>query len=398
MENSTDRTTDQTGETAGRTPAPAEHRVARTNPGTTAGSERSEPTRIPGVRYRKVTRHRPETVVIDGHPETRDAPYDTWVPVPPRDWDRVLRRGVVAVAIGATVLAAVAATAGIGGFLSTLLPAQVAYAVAVVFDCVWLTCTAIEWLERFDPRRARGARLAGWAALLISMSVVIAFGARHDMPAAGAAAASVSPTAKLLWWLVLRLYSVPLSDTTRFWLRRRQERVTATAALARQLQRLNHTEAYMHAVYGPTALRATDLENAAPPSTGHRPDTAHASAAESAAPPDEAAPPTPGHPLRTTPEPPTRPPAAAHSAAGQADFPGHSGAGDGGAPVVRVITMPSIAETVRTVLAHHPHASPSDLTARVAAVHGHRDGLAETVRRTRSRIEGNTKRRTSAPS
>ncbi|MEU0186302.1 hypothetical protein ABZ312_34840 [Streptomyces sp. NPDC006207] len=40
---------------------------------------------VPGVKYRLVRRFRPETTVIDGVSETRDVPYDTWEPVPPRD-------------------------------------------------------------------------------------------------------------------------------------------------------------------------------------------------------------------------------------------------------------------------------------------------------------------------
>ena len=59
----------------------------------------------PGVRYRKVTRTREETTVINGIPSTRDVPYDSWEPVPPREWDDVILRGVTALAITVTVVA-----------------------------------------------------------------------------------------------------------------------------------------------------------------------------------------------------------------------------------------------------------------------------------------------------
>src|SRR4051812_36978425 len=89
--------------------------------------------RQPGVRYRKVTREREERTVIDGRASMRRVPYTTYVALPPRDWDEIIRRGVTGVAIVVTVLAAAGTTASIGGLLSRMLHPAVAYAVGVVF-------------------------------------------------------------------------------------------------------------------------------------------------------------------------------------------------------------------------------------------------------------------------
>ena len=43
-------------------------------------SEGTEQPRTPGVRYRKVTRTRDETTIINGIPSTREVPYEAGCP------------------------------------------------------------------------------------------------------------------------------------------------------------------------------------------------------------------------------------------------------------------------------------------------------------------------------
>lgn len=145
--------------------------------------------RIPGVKYRKVRLHRTETTVIDGVPSTRRVPYDGWEPVPPREWDDLILRGVTGVAIGFTAVAVAGGTASLGGLLDPLVPSLVAYGMGSVFAVAWMFCLAIEWLNRTAPDRARPARIAGWFFLLLSMCAVAAYGHTKDA----------------LWWRLRRV-------------------------------------------------------------------------------------------------------------------------------------------------------------------------------------------------
>lgn len=353
--------------------------------------------RILGVRYRRIRRERQETVTIDGTPEIRTVPYDVWVPAPPHDWDRIIARAVVTAAVAVTALAVSGTTASIGGLLTTLVPVVIAYCVAVVFDASWLVCIAVEWLERHDPDRARAARNAGWGALLISMAATVTFGHHLNETAAGAVGGAVSLLAKGLWWLVLRYYAVPLSDAVAFWLRRRREKVSAKIALSAQIRRLNQHEAYVAAAFGPDAARAAALASGGPdalPTLGNQPDTAvptgHIEAEGSTTQPVV----DPDRRGTGRVKNPAKPPVS--------DVPGHDtdSSGQDQAPDaeededIRSIAAPTIAQTMRAVLKEKPKISDFDLLNEVVAVHGEPRSvdrlrtLAETVRRTRSRIEG----------
>lgn len=376
-------------------------------------SDTPEQPRIPGVRYRKVTRYRMETTTIDGQSETREVPYEAWEPVPPRDLDSLVLRAVTGVAIGATALAIVGTTASVGGLLGHVVPSPVAYSVALVFDAVWLACLGIEWLERLDPKRARPARNAGWAALLISMGAVYAYGDVLGEPVAGAAGATVGLLAKGLWALVLRHYAVPLSDGVAFWFRRQEERVTARAAIANRLRRLNRNDAYLQAAYPETAKAAEAVMTTHPapaltgsdtsppvsgqsyvPVSGHKRETVPSG--QPVPPPVQPAPPVPPTAPPAPPAPPVPPtgglghPEESVQDAEQGPG-GESPAGGGTSPDLRPVGgSASIAGTIRALLAEGPDITDQDLITRVATVHG--DGgepvrFADTVTRTRRRIE-----------
>ncbi|MGC0418356.1 hypothetical protein [Embleya sp. AB8] len=404
--------------------------------------------RLPGVRYRKVTRTRQESVTIDGHTRTRDVPYDAWVPRQPRDWDAVVLRGVTGVAAVVTVLTVTGTTAAIGGLLAPLLVGEIAYSIAVVFDVVMLCCIALEWLERFDRARAWAPRNAGWTCLAISMGAIITFGREHGHLAAGVAGAFLPLLGKVLWALVLRQYAVPLSDGVAYWLTARREEIGARAALSAQLRRLDAQTAHTHAAYGLEAAARTAAITAPPavlspaaqlpapvavaPAAAPVPTTAVAVAPVPSpviappmpnvpAPVPVAAVPVapapvvpattvPGHPACTPETPiadttgqPSRTVSAQLSAPLTAPAPtvdGHAAnttdtpAADVSEHVreapqtstVQPISALTIAGTIREILRVDLAISDDDLTTRVATIHGHTPRLAETVRRTRDRI------------
>lgn len=172
--------------------------------------------RIPGVKYREVTRTRLETTTINGISESREVPYTVLEPVPPRDWDALVVRGVTFFAVLVTLLAAVATTAAVGGLLDKVIPAAFAYGAGVLFTGSWLICLGVQWLERRDPRRALPASVAGWGALVIGMACVVAYGIDLNEPLAGGAGACLDLLAKGVCTLVIRYYATPLSEPVAF--------------------------------------------------------------------------------------------------------------------------------------------------------------------------------------
>lgn len=221
---------------------------------------------IPGIRYRIEKRTRMVPVTIDGVTEDVEEEYRVRVPVPPRDWDTTLQRGVLGLALVFTTISAAWTTAGIGQLLATTIVAVIAYGAALVFDGLWIGCLILEWLDRYDPQRAKTAKVTGWVALGLAMVAVVVHGAHHDQLAAGLVGATVSAAAKGLWVLVLRRYAVPLSDTVSGWLNQRRQKITVKQALSAELLRLHRQEMRTAALYGMTpaaarAITATGVPN-----------------------------------------------------------------------------------------------------------------------------------------
>lgn len=206
--------------------------------------------REPGVRYRKVTRHRDETTVIDGVTSTRKVPYETWVPVPPRDWDDAILRGVTVLAVGVTGIAMVGTTASVGGLLSVLVPAVVAYGLGVVFSSAWLACLGLEWVGRLNPQRVNPARVGGWVALVISMGSVFTYGYTLHQPFAGGVGSCIDLLAKGLWALLIHYHAVPFSEGVAHWISDQEQKLAGRALLTARLSRLNRRAAYQRAVGG----------------------------------------------------------------------------------------------------------------------------------------------------
>ncbi|WP_327421854.1 hypothetical protein OG763_15060 [Streptomyces sp. NBC_01230] len=321
--------------------------------------EATEQPRTPGVKYRKVTRHREETTVIDGVPSTRNVAYDAWEPVPPREWDEMILRGATGVIVGVTGMAIVATTASLGGLLSAIVPDVVAYGAGGLFTAAWVTAMAFEWLDRIDPERGKAARIAGWCFLLLSMGAVFTYGFTLNQPWAGGFGACIDLLSKGLWALLIRHHAVPLDEGVAHWVTQQEQKLASRELLSGRLLRLNRRAAYQRAVGGVEYQAAGAIL---------------ASAQTTSLPPAEQTP----EPAPSAPVPPA--------------------AGEGGdeqkapVPTVTEIDRQSIAAIVREVIAHNPKVSDAELvTAVKEAGHPDRPNLADTVRRTALRVDPSRK-------
>ncbi|MFI0934629.1 hypothetical protein ACH4RG_23265 [Streptomyces sp. NPDC021019] len=352
--------------------------------------------RIPGVRYTTETRYRAVTADVFGEETTEYEPYTVDVPVPPRDWDMVLFRFVLSVALMATIVAIVWSTAAIGSLLEKIATPGIAYAAASTFELLWILSLAAERLLRRTPDRVRRARIAGWVGLLIVTGAVIVHGVNEDQVAAGILGGVVSFLAKGAWWVVFSVKQVRLRPRLEQWLARRVEETAAEEYVLDARQQLGGRAAYNAAIYGAAeaqtaraaVVAARDIEPPAQAVTAAPAAPAVAPAAPpahipqpvaQAAPPAYVAPPVapvapPARPVTATPVPeapvPSAPPVEPTPQPEPTPTP---------QPQVVFPMGPSIAATVRDALNEDEDISDEDLVAKVAAVHGDRPKLAETV-------------------
>ncbi|MQS14501.1 protein transporter Sec31 [Streptomyces kaniharaensis] len=197
---------------------------------------------------------------INGITEMVTEKYATAVPIPPRDWDRIVR-GAVTGATALTVAGSIAwSTASIGDLLSRTVHPVIGYGAAGVFDLAWISCMALEWLARYDRRKAAGPRKAGHVALVIAMAAVCAHGilqGGHGAIVVGIIGALVSALAKGMWTMTMRHHSVELDDRSQQWVEARFSAAharLATAAVHRELARVDGNTADMQAAYQTTAV------------------------------------------------------------------------------------------------------------------------------------------------
>ncbi|MEV6313378.1 protein transporter Sec31 [Streptomyces sp. NPDC051840] len=238
------------------------------------------------MRTRTVQRTELVPHTIDGRTELVLDRYDVEIPVPPRDWDRIVL-GTVTGAAGLIGVASIAwSTASIGDLLARATIAPAAYAAAGVFDLVWLSCMALEWLARYDQQRAALPRRAGYVALAIAMAAVGAHGWIADQLAIGLVGAAVSGLAKAMWTVVLRHHAKPLDDRTQQWVDQQRAKAggrLAMVAVRRELTRAESAVAAEQAAIG-----------AASPET---PETVRTPPEDEAETPDEEEQPTPSGPM-----------------------------------------------------------------------------------------------------
>lgn len=368
---------------------------------------------IPGVRYVKRDVYDVEATTLDGETTYREVKRTVRVPAPPRDWDLVLVRGLVGCAFLTTALSLSWSTVSIGGLLARSASEIAAYSVAVVFDAAWLSCGVREWLDRRDPDRAKTARRAGWAALILTMAAITAHGVVANEVVSGLVGATVSALAKAMWSNVLGYYAVPLDDGMAHHLLTRRRRIAVKLALGPERRRLAAMEATEQLLYGgqtddPHVTRyeastPAPMPEQAPasavsgPVSGQVPPVSAAAAvlplvpevtqpvpAPAAPVPGQAPPvsaPVSGQPTAhaAAPAPPVPPVPPVPPEAVQQETP---------VPPVTDISRPSIASIVRKTLAANPKARDAELLDEVKkSGHPDRLNLADTVRRTARRID-----------
>ncbi|MFB7228499.1 protein transporter Sec31 [Streptomyces fimicarius] len=208
-------------------------------------------------RTRTVERSRLVPHTIDGTTHLVLDRYKEDVPLPPRDWDRIVLGTVTGAAAVIGVASIVWSTASIGSLLALVVPLAVAaYAAALVFDLVWLSCMALEWLARYDQERAVLPRRAGYVALGIAMGAVGTHGWISGEFAIGCVAATVSGLAKVLWTVVLRHHAKPLDAFTQQWVD--AERAKAGGRLAMVSVRRELTRAEQAVAAERAAISGTD--------------------------------------------------------------------------------------------------------------------------------------------
>lgn len=192
------------------------------------------------MKTRPIQRTRLVPHTVNGKTEMVLDRYEVEVPVPPRDWDRLILNAVTAAAGLLVAVAVVWSTASIGDLLARVTIAPAAYAAAVAFDLAWILCMAIEWLARYDPKRAQLPRNMGHGALAVAMIAVGAHGWLAGQEAIGIIGAVVSGIVKALWTIVLRHHAKPLDDKTQQWVDKQRAEAggeLAMVAINRELTR-----------------------------------------------------------------------------------------------------------------------------------------------------------------
>ena len=192
------------------------------------------------MKTRPAERSRLVPHTINGKTEMVLEKYTVDLPIPPRDWDRTVLTAVTAAAGLLVTVAVIWSTASIGDLLARVTIAPAAYAAAVAFDLAWILCMAVEWLARYDPKRATLPRNMGHGALLIAMAAVGAHGWLAGQAVIGIIGAVVSGIVKTLWTVVLRHHAKPLDDKTQQWVDKQRAEAggeLAMVAINRELTR-----------------------------------------------------------------------------------------------------------------------------------------------------------------
>jgi hypothetical protein len=204
----------------------------------------------------KRTRQVPKT--IGGTTHLIDQKYTEDVPELPPDLDGIALAGVIS-AVSAILLGAIIwSTISIGSLLSAVAPPWAAYMVAVAFDLSWIICLVLDWLSRFDKKRARLPRTAGWIALAVSMVLIALHGSLAGSVVVGIAGAVVSAIAKGLWTVVMNHMSVEMDQDTAAWVDKDRQKKNAMMAVLSAQGQLDKMESRVRYAASVRALRTAD--------------------------------------------------------------------------------------------------------------------------------------------
>lgn len=191
-------------------------------------------------RTQTIERTRLVPHTVDGETELVLDREQIEVPAPPRDWDQAVRTAVTVMAVVLLTVSVCWSTTSIGSLLSRMVESAAAYGAACAFDTLWIMCTAVQWLLRTDPVRARRAEIGGRWALAIAMAAVFADGYLSDQLVIGLVGAAVSALAKGGTSLAMLVHARPLDGRTQQWLEKRRATLNGQLALIpvrRELQR-----------------------------------------------------------------------------------------------------------------------------------------------------------------
>ncbi|MFI5640318.1 protein transporter Sec31 [Streptomyces goshikiensis] len=207
--------------------------------------------------------------VINGKEHEVKEQYEVEFPVLPKDWDDLVLKAVLATTCAVIVGAVAWSTVSIGDLLSQAAPTWVSYLVAGVFDLAWIICMATEWLSRYDPRKAKLPRAAGWVALAISMGAIFTHGNVAGSVWVGVFGAVVSALAKGMWLVVMRHTARDLDGKARQWVEAETAEVNAQLAMITVTRQLNRTRARAADELAALGQPSTLVVERAAPSTEH---------------------------------------------------------------------------------------------------------------------------------
>jgi len=229
---------------------------------------------------RTETRTRIISKTIDGTTHLVPEKYEVEVPTIPRDWDLIVLHALVTIAVLVGIGAVAWSTNALGALLSAAAFAPIAYGAAATFDLLWIGCSALEWLARFDPDKADKARSASALSLGTAMAALVTEGLVNGHPAVGFVGAFISFGAKRFWALVLSYYSHPLDELTQGWVSAERASLSARLALAAARRQFARSQA-LHAAYERALSTGSDHTGPGPDKPSGRLD--HVSADDLAA-------------------------------------------------------------------------------------------------------------------
>lgn len=207
------------------------------------------------MNTRLETRTRKVPHTVDGHTTLVDEDYTVEVPALPADWDHIVDTGARAATLVAFIISIIWTATSIGDLLTMTVPTLVAYGAAVLFDVGWIYCSAMEWLARHHPHRARLPRRASYAFLTIAMGAVATHGIITASIAVGVIGAVISAIAKGMWVIYMRQQAAPLDNLTQQVINKRDSDARARRALA-QITRSDHRVSEELAAYAAVQIAA----------------------------------------------------------------------------------------------------------------------------------------------
>lgn len=195
-------------------------------------------------RFRTVKTTRQVPYTVGGQTYQVEEPHVVRQAVQPVDLDQMVRNALWIITFFVVTGAITWSTVAIGHLLGSMAPTWVSYLVAVVFDMTWVACMGAEWLMRYDRKRARAPRVAGWMALGVSVASITVDG--HMVTGKfviGAAGGVVSVLAKGLWLVVMMISARPLSARDQQWYEQAASASDAELALTVAQRKLARTQA-----------------------------------------------------------------------------------------------------------------------------------------------------------